>query len=696
MFEELLCEGSTLGVAAWVRGSKCDLTDKDILYVTQGVLVGQFMQDRARGEEEAAAAALEAGAAGEAGRAEAVRRRVDHLVRHRLAPATLSATLFPSTGWMKRTKVIIIDEAHERGFDTDVILGWCKRVLPYRPELRVVVCSATIRADDFASFFALTGQPCPVVHVRGRTFPVTIIHDGDGDGFGEEEQQQKQKQKQGDDQPSSVSLCVGLTDRILRRPANTAEKHGNIVVFLPGKEECDEARAKLEGLLALDAAASPPVAVMVLYGAMPLEDQLRATVQDDPLERRKVIFATNVAETSLTIEGVGIVVDSGQEKVLRYDHADKLEKLELVPTARSSCDQRAGRAGRTGPGLCFRVYSERSYAERAAHRDPAMLTEHLGSMLLKLCAIMGEDDPATFPFLSAPDAQAFEEAVKFLFDLGAVRPLLPQDQRDLVREAARDTLRSLDGLAAPPALDALVADLMDRYAITDLGKQISSLGVEPALGKLLILSMQRGCVREALDLSCMLSIRDPFYYSKDAAHESTNRRMAFAGPARTGDHLVLVRAYREYVENSVRRRDLGWAKRNGLMAQSMWQAHLLHDEFERKLREYRYLYSEAATEGYEDRQQWASAGPIDSPETWRVFCDTLLAASAVELAHHRKHNAADKAGRYITSSTPSVRADIHPRSILAGVDAPKIVYSKVHKTGKCFLHVVSLAPDPET
>jgi HrpA-like RNA helicase len=339
----------------------------------------------------------------------------------------LTVSTLDDAGWLSRCKVLIIDEAHERDTETDVLLGWVREALRANTDIRVVVCSATISASDFAGFFG-GDAVVPTLRIAGRMYPVDIRHEPQSQSQSQSQSQQQQQQQQRQQQPGLHNLnnsnkrkrgdgsshggpdaqqggrtvvqigagpdAASLTvvdqteaSRLQQRAVATAvavicsphsdnEAQGHVIVFLPGKEECDDAKNAFDASIARAVAEAPRTIAdrargavgMVLYGALTLEAQLAATVESDPQNRRKVIFSTNVAETSLTIDGARVVIDAGMEKIARFDQRDGIDKLDLALASRSSCKQRAGRAGRVAPGVCHRMYSEADLEARAPYR----------------------------------------------------------------------------------------------------------------------------------------------------------------------------------------------------------------------------------------------------------------------------------------------------------------------------------------
>jgi ATP-dependent helicase HrpB len=336
--------------------------------------------------------------------------------------------------FLESAGVVIFDEFHERGLENDLALGMVRLVQQtVRPGLRVVVMSATLAAESVAGYLG----GCPVVRSEGRLFPVEVVYE-----------------PRRADQPWAAAVA-GAVGRLLGRTA------GDLLVFLPGLYEIRQAARQLKAL-----AAAHDLAVLPLYGDLPAEQQDAALL---PQPRRKVVLATNVAETSVTVEGVTGVVDTGLARVLTLDRRLGLDRLVLTPISRASADQRAGRAGRTGPGVCIRLWGEAGHRVRPEHTDPEIRRVDLaGAVLHLLC--LGEADVGRFPWLEPPPEAAVAQALTLLRRLGAVR----------------------DG------------------GVTDLGRVLARLPAHPRVGRLLVEGQRLGCPGRAALAAALLSERDPF------------------------------------------------------------------------------------------------------------------------------------------------------------------------------------------
>ena len=377
---------------------------------------------------------------------------------------------------------VIVDEAHERSLNIDFILGYLVRLLPRRPDLKVIVTSATIDADRFSSHFG----GAPVIEVTGRTHPVEVRYQPLDDGS-----------TRGRDQIAAICDAV---EELWTEPA------GDILVFLSGEREIrDTARALVDlGL--------PDTEIVPLYARLPTAEQQRVFA---PHRGRRVVLATNVAETSLTVPGIRFVVDPGTARVSRYSHRLKVQRLPIEPVSRASADQRAGRCGRVAPGICIRLYDEDDYASRPEFTEPEILRTNLASVILQMAALdLG--DVAAFPFLDPPDPRAVTDGMRLLGELGAIEP--PDRRRDP---------------SGPGRLTAV-------------GRTLARLPLDPRFGRMVIEAHETGCLREVLVIAAALSIEDPRERPSENAGAADELHRRFADPSSDFlAHLALWRYVRD-------------------------------------------------------------------------------------------------------------------------------------------------------
>lgn len=376
---------------------------------------------------------------------------------------------------LRQYDTIIIDEAHERSLNIDFLLGFLKQLLVRRKDLKVIITSATIDATRFSEHFGVGGRPAPVIDVTGRLFPVDVLYrpvQGDVDMSAEG----------ADDDAPSPSRSRSSARAAQKTPAGRSthdderdlidavvdavshcEHHGpgDVLVFLPGEREIREAVAALKK----DKVVSREV--LPLYARLSRTEQERIFSPQTRL--RRIVLATNVAETSLTVPGIRYVVDSGLARIKRYSWRNKVEQLRIEPISQASANQRAGRCGRIGPGLCIRLYSEDDFKGRDAFTDPEILRSSLASVILRMKALKLED-VETFPFVDPPHGRAIADGYHLLLELGAL-----DDDRELTRT----------------------------------GASLARLPLDPRLARMILAANEQQCLAEMLIITSALSVQDP-------------------------------------------------------------------------------------------------------------------------------------------------------------------------------------------
>ena len=385
-----------------------------------------------------------------------------------------------------RYDTLIIDEAHERSLNIDFLLGYLHQLLPRRPDLKVVITSATIEPERFATHFAGPNGPAPIVEVSGRTYPVEIRYrplelPASGEDFAS---------PAGDpDDPDHEVVRVEPRDQteavIDALNELAAEPPGDVLVFLSGEREI---RDTAEAIRAAFRSAQRDVEVLPLYARLPTAEQHRVFVPNASRLTRRVVLATNVAETSLTVPGIRYVIDPGTARISRYSRRTKVQRLPIEPISQASAAQRAGRSGRTAPGVCIRLYSEQDFLARPRFTDPEILRTNLASVILQMAALQ-LGDIGDFPFLEPPERRSINDGIAVLQELGAF-----------------DT----------------------GGQITDIGRRLAQLPVDPRLARMILQADTEGCLPEVLVLAAALSIPDPRERPADAEEAARQKHARFA------------------------------------------------------------------------------------------------------------------------------------------------------------------------
>ncbi|MGV0111228.1 ATP-dependent RNA helicase HrpA [Arthrobacter sp. CP30] len=370
---------------------------------------------------------------------------------------------------LRKYSTIIIDEAHERSLNIDFILGYLRRILPERPDLKVIITSATIDPERFAAHFAADAaventSPAPIIEVSGRTYPVEIryrpldqppggLDDGDGGADSELEEERDPLD----------AVCDAVDELSLEAP-------GDILVFFSGEREirdaADALRARIQATQRLRGTE-----VLPLFARLSLEEQHR--VFRPTGSHRRIVLATNVAETSLTVPGIKYVIDTGTARISRYSHRTKVQRLPIERVSQASANQRSGRSGRVSDGIAIRLYSEEDYASRRPFTEPEILRTSLAAVILQMAAMgvtRSPKDIAEFPFVEPPETKAINDGVALLRELGALK---------------------------------------DDGSLSAVGRKLAQLPVDPRLGRMIVEAGARGAVKEVMVLAAALTIQDP-------------------------------------------------------------------------------------------------------------------------------------------------------------------------------------------
>lgn len=375
-----------------------------------------------------------------------------------------------SDPYLNAYEAIIIDEAHERSLNIDFLLGYLKQLLPRRPDLKVIITSATIDAERFAEHFAVDGRKAPIIEVSGRLYPVEVRH------------RPVEDIDKKDDERDLYDAIVDAADELARQGP------GDILVFLPGEREIREAAEALRK----HALARPGLSTAHAPEILPLFSRLSAGEQDRIFKpsggQRRIVLATNVAETSLTVPGIRYVIDTGLARVKRYSYRNKVEQLQVEKISQAAARQRAGRCGRVAAGVCIRLYDEADFNARPPFTDPEILRSSLAGVILRMKSLR-LTDVESFPFIEPPPAKAISDGYALLQELGA---------------------------------------LDDDNKLTKVGEALAKLPLDPRIGRMLVAARDLGCLSEVLIIAAGLSSQDPRERPQERQQAADEKHKLFA------------------------------------------------------------------------------------------------------------------------------------------------------------------------
>ena len=386
---------------------------------------------------------------------------------------------------LKAYDTIIIDEAHERSINIDFLLGYLKGLLKKRPDLKVIVTSATIDSERFAKHFADDkGVPAPVLTVSGRTYPVEIRY----------------RPPEDEDETDDKSLMNAISDAC---DELTREGPGDILVFLPGEREIREAAETLSY------SQPPTTEILPLYARLSAAEQEKVFKSS---EKRRIVLSTNVAETSITVPGIHYVIDTGLARVKRYSYRNKVDQLLIEPVSQASANQRSGRCGRVADGICIRLYSEEDFARRPAFTDSEIMRTNLAAAILRMKSLKLGDVRA-FPFVQAPPNRAIADGISLLKELNA---------------------------------------LDDRERLTEIGRALARLPVDPKVARMLLAAKDNGSLSEVLVIASALSVQDPRERPLDRQEAADNVHRSMADDK--SDFTTFVKLWR-YVQHATEHKE---------------------------------------------------------------------------------------------------------------------------------------------
>ena len=532
---------------------------------------------------------------------------------------------------LSRYSIVMVDEAHERSLSSDVLLGVLKKIRKRRPELRIVVSSATLNAEDFLRFFG----------------------DGDDDGVDPNERTNNGKNAtpigkiisiEGRAFPVDIHYLTTPSEDYLERAVKTifdihaSEPEGDILVFLTGREEIETAIDMIAERTPSLPKDSDKLLPLPLYAGLSTEQQMYV-FEPAPESARKVICATNIAEASVTIAGIVYVIDSGFVKLRAYNPSTGIETLTPTPVSKASATQRAGRAGRTKAGKCYRLYTEAAFSSLEEATVPEIQRSNLAPTVLQLKAL-GIDNIARFDFLTPPPADLLIRALELLYALGA----------------------------------------LDDYAklTKPLGTRMSELALEPMLAKCLLSATEFGCLSEILTIAAMVSLQGSVWFSHEdgkKAEETARRKFA----VEQGDHLTLLNVYQAFVTKG--KKEAKWCQKHYLNFKSMTRAVSIRNQLRRYLERFGIDVSESLSSS-NDNVLRAGGGSDERPKQERIRRCLTSGYFA-----HAARMLPDGTFRTVDGGTV---LHAHPSSLMFNRKADWVIFTDVMETGeKTFIRDVS-------
>jgi ATP-dependent helicase HrpA len=512
---------------------------------------------------------------------------------------------------------IIIDEAHERSLNIDFLLGYLKQILPRRPDLKVIITSATIDAERFARHFGTPEKPVPVIEVSGRLYKVEVRYrpvdrDPASTSAGAADAGKPvSKAQAARDKRDLIDAVVDGVDELCRLG------QGDVLVFLPGEREirdCAEALRKQH---------PPHVEILPLFARLSVEEQDRVFKTTNA---RRIVLATNVAETSLTVPGIRYVVDSGLARVKRYSYRNKVEQLQVEAIAQSAANQRAGRCGRVADGVCIRLYEEDDFLQRPKFTDPEILRSSLASVILRMKSLH-LTDVETFPFVEPPQGRAIADGYQLLQELGAVD---------------------------------------DANELTAMGRKLAKLPLDPRVGRMILAAVDNHCLTEMLIIASALSVQDPRDRPMEYQQQADEKHKKFADEkSEFLSYLKIWRWFEQAIEHKKSNRQLMETCRENFLSQL-------------RLREWRDVHSQLLTIVRE--QGWRLS---EAPATYEQLHMALLTGLLGNIGYKME----DDSGAYLGAR--GIKFHIWPGSYLGKKAGKWVMAAELVETTRLYARTLA-------
>jgi ATP-dependent helicase HrpA len=528
---------------------------------------------------------------------------------------------------------LIIDEAHERSLNIDFLLGYLRQLLPKRPDLKLIITSATIDAKRFAEHFVIDGKLAPVVEVSGRLFPVEqryapLEPDAKPDG--------KKESKIIKEIPDAVAEEIA---NVWREGASGA---GDVLVFLPGEREIRDCAEVLRKDHVLQQRFHPEI--LTLFARQSVAEQERVFSAGNG---RRIILTTNVAETSLTVPNIRYVIDSGLARVKRYSYRNKVEQLQIEPISQAAANQRAGRCGRVSDGICIRLYSEQDYQGRPKFTDPEILRSSLAAVLLRMSALR-LPRIQHFPFIDKPFGRAIADGVQLLDELGAIE--------------------------FDESLDSDNKDINQSFKLTTIGQQLADLPLDPRIGRMLLAAKEQNAIKEVAIIASALSTQDPRERPLDQAGAADQAHLQFADER--SEFLSFVKLWNWY-------QDALQHKHSNRQLENLCRSKFLSP---RRLREWRDVHGQLHTmlgeKGWKENSL-----PATYEQVHVSLLTGLLGYVAKKEEDEKSQERGSKIGAYVGAR--GIRPFIWPGSTLGKKAGAWILAGELQETSRMYARTIA-------